>query len=167
MYYTFRSELCFERMQYICWGSDIEWLTDVSRDVRWSDVDEYLAQSRKVIRYGLRPIGQGVRKIVEKLNRGDQINDDEKLTYGTDTRNFASEEVGSNPIVDVTNQLFGRTFLVQRTPYPECLRCSHVMEFLAAMTESKVLGIDFIPPGTQVIFFGCAACGTIDAQHVI
>lgn len=165
-YYTFASTVCYESFQYRLQGHEVEWIKHAKCDMRTDDITCCLPDCYIEHYYDLRPASCETMRISEKLNQGLQLSELEEFEYGSDTRQFADKSVGGYPLVDVVNQLSGVAFLQQRTKFPFCYVCEGKMDFALSMTRCERIGIEFIPPGVQVVFFVCTKCNTIDARHV-
>lgn len=121
----------------------------------------------------LAPIPKRLQVLYDKLNENEDLTKDEQYEVASYTGHFARPEAGGYPIVDVVNQLGGRSFLCQRLRDPSCPGCRKVgletkdMYFLASLTNDPTNDIRISYAGVQIVFFLCRQCGTIKVRHSI
>ena len=81
--------------------------------------------------------------------------------------NYADEEVGGYPMLDVANQIGGRAYLCQALDDPICLSCETYMYFIASITNDDKNNIHISFDSVQIIFFYCPSCMNIHVQHSV
>ena len=106
-----------------------------------------------------------VEEYFDRLNADEDLTDEEEAEIAEFTKNYANPEVGGYPIVDVINQIGGRSFLSQRLDDPTCEGCKNPMFFLASLTNDLSCGLKFSFDSVQIVFFLCQDCRRIHAQH--
>jgi hypothetical protein len=106
-----------------------------------------------------------VEELYDRLNTGIQITDSEEAEICSFTGQYANADVGGYPVVDVINQIGGRTFLSQRLDDPDCPRCDKRMAFLASLTNDKRQSFSVTYEGIQIVFFICVRCHIVHVQH--
>lgn len=115
--------------------------------------------------FSLVEIPEEVQALYNKLNLCEEITEEEERTICNFTGNFADEELGGYPIVDVSNQIGGRAFLSQGLDDPECSLCSQPMPFLASLTNDEKNNVKFSFDSVQIVFFYCSSCKNVHVQH--
>ena len=164
--YCMRCELAhFDFVYRFVAQNSIKILTAMKGDVveEWADevgLDVFPEKKVKLV-----PAPARVEALFDRLNRNEEISPAEEAEICSFTGNYADREVGGYPMVDVINQISGRSFLAQRLDDPECLRCGGTMQFLASLTNDKRQGFRFSFDSVQIVFFVCLPCRTIHAQH--
>src|SRR5690606_874708 len=101
----------------------------------WSDevgLDEFPEQPVALLRIPIE-----VEDLFDKLNTNTDLSDEEEAEIVAFTENYANPEVGGYPIVDVINQIGGRSFLSQRLDNPTCDGCQNTMVFFASLTNDR------------------------------
>ena len=110
-----------------------------------------------------RPMPSKLQKLYDKLN------DDEELSERETRYVLKMTDVIGN-IIDVTNQVGGRSFLCQMLLDPWCVNCQKVGErnqafFLASLTNVPKAGVVFSYDSIQIVFFFCPVCRSIKVTH--
>ena len=113
----------------------------------------------------LEPIPARVEALYDRLNAGLKITDAEEAEICSCTGQYADPDVGGYPIVDVINQVGGRSFLGQRLNDPACPKCDQPMAFIASLTNDKRQSIVVSYDGIQIVFFFCVKCHVVHVQH--
>ncbi len=129
----------------------------------WNDavgIDSFPKKS-----FGLIPVPGHVEKLYDKLNSNIEISEDEEIEICKFTGNFAPQDVGGYPVVDVSNQIGGRAFLSQRLDDPICTKCAKEMYFVASLTNDNKNNLKISFDSVQIVFFYCPECSVIHAQH--
>lgn len=134
-------------------GATEEWMEEFG-------VDEFPEQSAALLQ-----IPTEVEDLFDRLNAHQQITDEQEAEIAAFTENYANPEVGSYPIVDVINQVAGRSFLCQRLNDPICGKCNKQMVFLASLTNDRRRDVRITYDSVQIVFFLCAGCRRIHVQH--
>jgi hypothetical protein len=120
--------------------------------------------------FGLRQLPSALQELWDKLNANLELAPEENEVVGRLTGRFAPDCVGGYPIVDVINQIGGRSFLQQRLHDPACPFCrksgiSSQMWFLASLYNDQRKQLRFSFPDVQIVFFVCRECQTILVKH--
>lgn len=110
-------------------------------------------------------IPSDIENLFDKLNFNDELTDNQEARIASFTNNYADPDVGGYPIVDVINQIGGRSFLSQRLDDPACGRCDQPMVFLASITNDPLQGVKLSYESVQIVFFLCSKCRRIHVQH--
>lgn len=117
------------------------------------------------LRATLVEVPEEVENLFDKLNADKDLTDDEETAIAAFTENYANPEVGGYPIVDVINQIGGRSFLCQRLDDPMCEKCRTRMVFLASLTNDQRRGVKMSYDSVQIVFFLCTGCRRVHVQH--
>lgn len=121
----------------------------------------------------LSPIPPRLQDLYDRLNANEDLTESEEAEVASFTGDYANPDVGAYPIVDVINQLGGRSFLCQRLDDPVCSGCKRAgfepqtMYFLASLTNDAKAGVRITFDGYQIVYFLCPTCGTIKVQHSV
>lgn len=121
----------------------------------------------------LSPIPARLQELYDRLNANEELTEAEEQEVATFTENFARPEAGGYPIVDVINQLGGRSFLCQRLDDPLCTGCQKAryerqeMYFLATLTNDPKAGVKISYDSVQIVYFLCTQCNTVKVRHSI
>ncbi|HUY87795.1 MAG TPA: hypothetical protein VMV10_03580 [Pirellulales bacterium] len=177
LFYCMRCSLCWHDFAYrILSDSEIEIIEEFRGQTAWDDwySDDGGAGDeigRRAVQ--LSPIPPRLQELYDRLNANEDLSDDEEAEVASFTGNFAPPDVGGYPVVDVINQLGGRSFLCQRLDDPLCPGCRRAgferqtMYFLASLTNDDAAGVRITYDGVQIVFFLCPTCGTIKVQHSV
>ena len=115
-------------------------------------------------------IPTSIQELFKRLNSSEEISKDEEYKIAEFTDNFAPEEVGGYPVVDVINQVGGITFLPQQVDNPICELClsnGNEMEmiFFASMTNDEKNNFKISYDSVQILFYMCPECKSIHVQN--
>jgi hypothetical protein len=113
----------------------------------------------------LEPIPARIEELYDRLNENLEITAQEEAEICSYTGQYARPEVGGYPIVDVINQVGGRSFLCQRLDDPDCPLCEKAMPFIASLTNDKRQSLFVGYEGVQIVFFFCTECHVIHVRH--
>lgn len=173
LFYCMRCALCWYDVSYRIVSDDqVEIIEGFKGQTTW---DDWYADGgadvfeRRPLR--LRPIPSRLQELYDRLNDDEDLSDAEAAEVASFTGNYACPEAGGYPLVDVINQLGGRSFLPQRLDDPLCHGCrlaglpSSEMYFLASLTNDPDAGVKFTYDGCQIVFFLCVTCGTVKVTH--
>jgi hypothetical protein len=115
--------------------------------------------------FSLMTIPKEVQALYNKLNGDEELSEEDELLICNFTGNFADEELGGYPIIDVSNQIGGRAYLSQGLHDPECSICGKNMPFLASLTNDEKSELRITFDSVQIVFFYCSSCCNIHVQH--
>lgn len=175
LFYCMRCSLCWHDYAYrILSDAEIELVEEFRGETNWENWYRFGRQdvfTRRSVE--LTPIPVRLQELYDRLNIDEELSDTEQTEIATYTGNFAPADVGGYPIVDVINQLGGRSFLCQRLDDPMCPGCRKAglkqrrMYFLASLTNDKESRIEMADDSVQIVFFLCKQCHTVKVRHSI
>jgi len=170
-----RCSLCWHDFAYrILSDSEIEIVEEFRGETNWEnwyDLGRQDVFNRRSVE--LSPIPARLQELYNRLNFDEELSRAEETEVATYTGNFAPADVGGYPVVDVINQLGGRSFLCQRLDDPLCPGCRKAgyerdeMYFLASLTNDKKSGVEMADDSVQIVFFLCKQCYTVKVRHSI
>ena len=156
--------------------SEIEIIEEFRGETAWDDWYSADGGTGDVIErraVQLSAIPSRLQELYDRLNAGEKLSKSEEAEVASFTGNYARPAVGGYPIVDVINQLGGRSFLCQRLDDPGCPGCRRAgserqtMYFLASLTNDSETGVRITFDEVQIVFFLCPTCGTIKVLHSV
>lgn len=118
----------------------------------------------------LKEMSVKLQHLYAKANNDIELSYSEKYEIAKYTSNFAAEDIGGYPCVDVINQVRGTTHIPQRIEPPNCIYCQKKgmeikMDFLASLTNDSRYNFVISFDGVQILFYLCPRCHSIHVQH--
>lgn len=176
LFYCMRCSLCWYDFAYrVLSDNEIEFIEGFHGETNWEDW--YPLGHRDVFRrrsLELSPVPTRLQELYDRLNLDEELSREEETEVANYTGNFAPKDVGGYPIVDVINQLGGRSFLCQRlddSPCPGCRKAGYErdeMYFFASLTTDKKARVVMANDDSiQIVFFLCRQCHTVKVRHSI
>jgi hypothetical protein len=169
--YCMQCSLCWSDFAYRVVGRGTIEVVEASPGPPCDDWDEYVGKNtlpRQPL--VLRRVPERVNELFELLNADTEIGSADEATIAEFTGNYADPEVGGYPIVDIINQIGGRSFLCQRNGDPLCPYCvdcgtSQRMRFLVSLTNEPRHNLTLTFDDVQIMAFVCPICQTLKIIH--